>query len=568
AGALELWCLRLLADLDEPETSILTALAVLGRAATLARLLPVAGLDPGTEFDAVDRLIDRGLIIASGAAVCFVHEIVRERVYRSIHSPRCRQLHGLVAELLEQESFTPGVIALHFSLSFQESRAFAYAMRAARANHEVHSYVDADYYARLATSVASVAADLAEAACLRASILLEMRKPAEALPILRRYESVLKQDGNELGLMMLAQAELEAAWACGIYDASTVAQQASALVASAQRLGRLDRLIAAVASLAAAANATGRRELVNDVLLVLEERVETIDDPSWHAELLCTAARLYCCCGKLSGAERASDAALIAAEKSEYAGHRVLALAAAGVTALTAGRLALAAQNFERALELIESEELDQLRRLVTNDYAIVLLEQGHANRARDILAEYVRVATRQDATIALANLATVYFWSENWARLESVVDELVGAVVATQAHSVSIAATAFRGILDLRKHGAEKARVSYDRLVELVPADGDILGDPSYAHMFLARYRVAIGDAPLAASGLRSAIAHTKDGDKLATWRLRLELSGVVGHGDPDLGWRIAHDVSVQAQTVGAILIHNRATAIAGAFG
>jgi DNA-binding CsgD family transcriptional regulator len=96
------------------EAAVLTAriVAVLGAAATTARVSAIAQFDPTGQTEALDALV-LARILQSGLALEFVHPVVRTSVYEDIPPHLRAELHARAASLLAAAARDPEEVAAH-----------------------------------------------------------------------------------------------------------------------------------------------------------------------------------------------------------------------------------------------------------------------------------------------------------------------------------------------------------------------------------------------------------------------------------------------------------------------
>jgi len=144
---------RRLAPLDAAATSALNVAAVIGgefRLTTLARSL---GFAPAAVLERLEPGLARGLIALTDdpGRLAFAHSLVRETLLEGLGATRRAQLHGILAETLEEvyrDDLEPRLaeIAHHFLQAANEGgaqRAVDYAARAAQRAVEQFSYEEA-----------------------------------------------------------------------------------------------------------------------------------------------------------------------------------------------------------------------------------------------------------------------------------------------------------------------------------------------------------------------------------------------------------------------------------------
>jgi predicted ATPase/class 3 adenylate cyclase len=115
--------------------------AAIGRVFSRELLDIVSGLDSIELDEALDELIDSGLVFGRGEIFTFKHTLVQEAAYASLLKSRQRDLHAQIAEALRTR-FTdltesqPELIAQHFEAANQHQTALEYWLLAGRRARE------------------------------------------------------------------------------------------------------------------------------------------------------------------------------------------------------------------------------------------------------------------------------------------------------------------------------------------------------------------------------------------------------------------------------------------------
>lgn len=310
-----------------------------------------AGLSDEQAADAVDQLILGGLVIPTGAACEFVHDLARQAVYESSTAPRRARLHRAAARGAEQ-LWTPdrqhrsaAALARHYACSagLGPDRAGArHAERAAAAAEAAQAHDDAARWLQLAVD-------------------LLPGEEAERLPGLRtrRGQALLASGDVDGGLEELAAAvrlvEESAgsdAAAVALADAAETAAAAGAWSASALLARRgLER--------AADDRAQVWSRLQTSALLA-----EGVDDPQWPGLILGTPdqLRLAAAVRRLPAASRPRASVFFRAFTSRQDVQET--------AADDPGALAFWAGDHQRALELLapmadQAEDAGQLEAAV-----------------------------------------------------------------------------------------------------------------------------------------------------------------------------------------------------------
>jgi tetratricopeptide (TPR) repeat protein len=204
--------------------------AAVGRDFALDLLVQASDLDPDSVVEAIDELWRRRIVHEHGDGYDFSHDLLREAAYGQVSPPRRWLLHRRVAQGLE---------LLHAAdtgpVSAQLAEQYA---RGGRPQQAVA------YYRR--------AADMATAVFAHAEAI---RLYAEALTIIRGQPAGRSSDHEELAVLELMAAPLNARSSYSSPHLQTLLERSAAL---AESLGRTQSLVSALGGLWAALFVQGR----------------------------------------------------------------------------------------------------------------------------------------------------------------------------------------------------------------------------------------------------------------------------------------------------------------------
>jgi DNA-binding SARP family transcriptional activator/tetratricopeptide (TPR) repeat protein len=137
-------------------TRLLQCVAVLERNATPRMVAAVSGMELDDAADQSGELYARGLLHDDEDRLDFVNDIMRDYVYGEMSGLRRTSLHNRAGKQLEREpNPNPGTLARHFHLGDDRSRAYRYAMEAARRASDAGGHVEAAAMAGLARGAAA-----------------------------------------------------------------------------------------------------------------------------------------------------------------------------------------------------------------------------------------------------------------------------------------------------------------------------------------------------------------------------------------------------------------------------
>lgn len=141
-----------LQSLPEPSLRILDALAVAGRHVTPQSLSAIVGVPASELIEYSQPLYDRGFLRDDEGGIVFKHGIVQHYVYESLGRIARSLLHSRTAELLERQDNVAdhGVIARHYSLAGNKTKAEEIGLRAAEDAYRCGAYPEARRMASLA----------------------------------------------------------------------------------------------------------------------------------------------------------------------------------------------------------------------------------------------------------------------------------------------------------------------------------------------------------------------------------------------------------------------------------
>jgi DNA-binding SARP family transcriptional activator/tetratricopeptide (TPR) repeat protein len=406
----------------EPDLLDLLRLAALAGELTTTQLSLLHGQDEVAALQAIDRVLDLGVLQFTSGRFRFRDDLVRRVLAESLPPHLLEAAHRRIAERLELGGAPPARLAHHWWRGARPERATPYAVAAAERALELGAFADArrtletvlaqdpghpralalvataldlegDPRALTAYDAAVVAAAAGEAEDLRAARGLAQIKQGDPHGALRALEGV--RPVSTAGRLALALAHAGAA-ALGATDP----EKGTLLAAAARRLALEtgDRASLVIASWAQAAAAHARGELHSSVLTDLRE---TQDVPHLAVRVfdghLCITQRfLY---GARPYAEVIAFADRFAAEAERLGAGRGLAFAITlrGEAELLSGRLDCAEEDLSRAIGLHRATggpvgEAHALQRL-----SEVAVHRGDEHRARTLLGEALAVARVTD---------------------------------------------------------------------------------------------------------------------------------------------------------------------------
>ena len=103
-----------LSRLSTTSRDLIDALAVAGRAVSVAELSRVCDITAGPPYDdALDAAVASGLVASTGTELAFVHDLVRQAVYKSIPPDVRRRLHTRYAQHFLTSGVDPALAAAH-----------------------------------------------------------------------------------------------------------------------------------------------------------------------------------------------------------------------------------------------------------------------------------------------------------------------------------------------------------------------------------------------------------------------------------------------------------------------
>ena len=148
---------------------VVNASAVIGAVVDIDLLNAVLpDLSESDVLDAIDLLIPRRVFRETGNAgrVEFVHDLLRELPYADLTASRRRSLHRRVGELLEErrargQAVAAAVLADHFRIAEEHSKAFAYDIEAAAGALEAYAFNNAVAHLEDALKMMPEATDVA-----------------------------------------------------------------------------------------------------------------------------------------------------------------------------------------------------------------------------------------------------------------------------------------------------------------------------------------------------------------------------------------------------------------------
>ncbi|MFC6920239.1 ATP-binding protein [Meiothermus taiwanensis] len=163
---------RRVGRLSEAAQRVVQAASVVGEGFTPGLLADATGLSEWMVLDGLEQAEQAGIL----AGTRFVHDVLRQSVYGAVPSTRCKILHAQIARALGTQA-EAAVLAEHWQRAGEKGKARELWLEA------IHSYRQKGMQtqALVVLQRASETLEASEAGLLRAEVLLELGRFAEAL---------------------------------------------------------------------------------------------------------------------------------------------------------------------------------------------------------------------------------------------------------------------------------------------------------------------------------------------------------------------------------------------------
>jgi tetratricopeptide (TPR) repeat protein len=397
------------ASMEDLEARILDLCAAYGTGLPMELLTLMLDEDEAKLLDALNRLIHRAVLraIRNDEAFEFAQHAVRDAVYERLPEERRRELHGLVARVLEtrhgEAEAWAEVLAYHFRRAGQGSAALRHLERSIRKSLRLHAYRDALRGTGEALELMEDL-DLDEARWAQKNKLLTDRSQAwyrlghldealaaseAALEAARRAGSVRMQVGaeNNLGLISTARRQ---------FDRARSHYETALALAREERLQDLEPLI-----LNNLGNLQVRRGQGEEALEQVQralERASRLGDESVRVNALLNLTELELNAGQLSQARERLAQLQTALTRPEHAAEAVLARVLQGIGWRRVGQWHRAEQLWREAVASSKRLSRTLLVQRTLLELAELELERGRLGAAESWLAGVLEEASDSTA--------------------------------------------------------------------------------------------------------------------------------------------------------------------------
>ncbi len=185
-------------------------------------------LTEGDVLDAIDALLPRRVFRETGNAgrVEFVHDLLRELPYGDLSATRRRSLHRRVGELLERRrteghAVAAAVLAVHFRIAEDRSKAFAYALEAAEAALDAYAFNNAIAHLNDALKLMPENADAGAYFHIWEKLGTAHGSSGRLDDAIGAYKQALEHAGNRIARATVQSGIGEAYHRKGLFDAAT-----------------------------------------------------------------------------------------------------------------------------------------------------------------------------------------------------------------------------------------------------------------------------------------------------------------------------------------------------------
>lgn len=401
--------------------------SVFGREFQYSLLASVAGIDEASLRQALRRLVDAGIVFATGepphATFVFKHALIQETAYESLLKSTRREQHGRIARLLERRA--PGDVRLRPELVAEHYDRAGLAEDAVR------------HYQR--------AGELAADRSANDEALLHLRR---ALTLLEEVPASPERQRCELSLLMALAGPLSAArgWANPEYEGVFVrARRLAAEIEAAPELPRVIEGMAAATLMKGDVNAS--LEIGYECLATAEETGDTFDLLISH---VCV-----------------------------------------GTPILFQGRFALALEHLEQAINLYDPTDQPAFGYMVGFDRGIAAHAYaglcswyvGQSDRAVALCRKAIELAKRLDHPLTLVNallqMSLVHYERRDFDAMADTIAELIGTSERFGFPFWRAAGLVFRGITRVNAGESEQGVADMQDALAGLAEMGNGLGAP-----------------------------------------------------------------------------------------
>ena len=386
--------------------AVAQTLALLGGRAGLGVLRDVSATESSAFDLALRDLRDSGWICTTETSVEFTHDLIREKIARTVSEDASKRIHGrALATLRRTNRQSMAILAHHAFASGDTQSAARYALNAGEQCLALGAGDEAELFLREAIRSADTEVVRGRAIYLLGKHYVAADRIREAKQCFDQIEpSAAACEERELRFYcryLGLRAELQAL----SEDASKLVAQSLDLLRDISSNGHTELLCQAISIAVEAAHDCGQSEVIATAIHDIEHfwPVCRDEDRAFLGGLL---SRIYAVYGELRNASVWAERGLEAARVSDSDLAIVRGLLGYATTTMVSGHIADSVSAFEDALDVSRSPECFHYRQRILNNYGVALIEADRLHDARDVFREALTAATGHDRLFLTGNLA------------------------------------------------------------------------------------------------------------------------------------------------------------------
>ncbi len=484
-------------------------------------LSAAAGLSP-IELDLVLReLLDTRILKVNDETIEFRHDLFRQAVWSSIGAPTRRALHLRSARALTRYSGSASEISVHLSRAGQRRRAYAFALRAARASEAVYALRECADLLEFAIQHAPADSSTTQLAARLGRIYLHIRDYYKARPWLEKRLELLNTLQSPNIERIKAQRDLVVVdtYSSRIALSETIAgfrRLHEELSAIDKRAPTLEAEI--LASLFWAAARSLKPRITEDAIHKIRALHSRCREPTVKCRTARSLGIFACYKGNLDEAEEYLREGLIFARNTDD--EVAIIDAYIGLTILLPRRpdVTLAQEVLEEALPLAQRHADPARTVAILCNCSACFMYLGELEHSECLLAQAKHILETNDD---VPDMTPSVFYNLGYVarekglkNSESLFERALHASEATGMLPIRVESLAALGLEALRRGDVERARDLAARALRSARNREFLLDDRSGLQLLLARLRHKAGKVEKALQRLADAAIKARDQD------------------------------------------------------
>lgn len=534
---------------------MLNTIAVYGKPAPFNLVRRVAGATEVSFLNALQELIDHGVLYDDEGFLETKHDLVRESVRRSLSPTQRRLLHRRIAMVLRRGGASSGDLVVHYLNASMRNDAYISSLRAARLSERSGADAEMHEYLSFASRTTSSPAKKLVLKWRRANYAFDKNSFSTAKSL---YQDILNTSPQLSGPRecCLRSRLLDIAFLTGDMSTDVLVAQLTKFARETRHPKTIEYHVNALTNVARIRTFQDDRPEMRQTLQHLLAIVEEF--PTQHATVNARrwASLLLVQLGDRVEARRQLLLANAEAEKIHDFAEVVQVLNSTFWLLSVEGQLCEAMELSKKALGLAERHGLFRARLNILGNMSTVAMDLGRFNEAENCLLDVLKtIASNEnlaDSSIIYANYALLKLEQGQFEEAADLARRALDVGEKFGHGLISVYAHAVLGQVALEHGSLSKAKQHRTAILNL---EGSYMNDDILAiEQFLSRLSELEGRRPEAITRVRAKIdSRTLSMPATCRYGLMLELARLLAKESPSESLRVAQEVAAWAQGRGA---------------